>query len=159
MNQTVASLFALSVHDLPAVDATLNAVATVLLVLGYMLIKLRRESAHKWTMLAAFGVSVVFLGCYLLYHFHPGHMVRRPGSETPDWFRTAYYAMLLSHVLLAISVPFLALATIYYGLRDRRDTHRRLAKWTFPIWLYVSVTGVLVYVVLYQLYPEAAAPQ
>jgi uncharacterized membrane protein YozB (DUF420 family) len=151
-----SSLLALAVQDLPAVDAALNATATVLLLIGCVLIKLRREQAHKWTMLAAFGVSVVFLGCYLTYHFS-GHLVRRPNSEAPDWFRTAYYAMLASHVLLAMAVPFLALATIYYGLRDRRSTHRRLAWWTFPIWLYVSITGVAVYLVLYQLYPEPAA--
>jgi uncharacterized membrane protein YozB (DUF420 family) len=155
--QPAASLFAFSVQDLPAVDAALNAIATLLLLLGYVLIKRGHEQAHKWTMLTAFGVSVVFLGCYLTYHFHPGHLVRRPGSDAPDWFRTSYYFMLASHVLLAMAVPFLALATIYYGLRDRRSTHRKLAKWTFPVWLYVSITGVLVYLVLYQLYPEGVA--
>jgi putative membrane protein len=150
-------LLAWSVQDLPAVDAALNATATVLLVIGYVLIKGGREQAHKWTMLTAFAVSVVFLACYLTYHFHPGHLVRRPGSEAPDWFRRAYYGMLLTHVVLAAAVPFLAMATIYYGLRDRRAAHRRIARWTFPIWLYVSITGVLVYAVLYHLYPEPAA--
>lgn len=141
------------VKILPHVNASLNGLACVLLVLGFTLIKQRREVAHKWTMLACFGVSVVFLGCYLTYHFNiPGGSRKFP-AYPPAGIRYAYYFILLTHVVLAAATPFLAIATIYYGLRDNRPAHRRLAKVTFPIWLYVSITGVIVYGMLYQLYP------
>jgi putative membrane protein len=138
---------------LPHANAALNALATILLVLGYVQIKRRQEQAHKWTMLACFGVSVVFLACYLTYHFNiPGGSKRFP-AYPPDAVRYGYYAILLTHVVLAASVPFLAVGTIWLGLADRRSAHRKLAWWTFPIWLYVSVTGVVVYLLLYQLFP------
>jgi uncharacterized membrane protein YozB (DUF420 family) len=144
------------VKQLPHVNASLNALATVLLVLGLVLIKRRQETAHKWTMLSCFAVSVVFLACYLTYHFNVGS-VRFSTDETyaPRAVRYAYYGILLTHVVLAATVPFLAIATIYAGLADKRALHRRLAKWTFPIWLYVSVTGVIVYLMLYQIYPPS----
>lgn len=141
----------MTLDDLPAVNASLNALATCLLVTGYALIKLRCERAHKWTMLACFGVSCAFLACYLVYHAQVGSVrFTHPGPA-----RYVYFPILVSHVVLAALVPFLALATIYTGLRDRRPAHRRLAGWTFPIWLYVSITGVVVYLMLYQLYPPA----
>jgi uncharacterized membrane protein YozB (DUF420 family) len=141
------------VEILPHMNAALNALATLLLVIGYVQIKRRQEAAHKWTMLACFGVSVVFLACYLTYHFNiPGGSKRFP-SYPPALVRYGYYALLLSHVLLAAAVPFLAVITIWLGLADRRVAHRKIAWWTFPIWLYVSITGVLVYLLLYQLYP------
>jgi putative membrane protein len=141
------------VSQLPHVNALLNALATVLLVLGYALIKRRHEKAHMWTMLACFAVSVVFLACYLTYHIQLEGVSKRFPSYPPPAVRIAYYAILLTHVVLAAAVPFLAIATIYLGLADKRQAHRRLAKWTFPIWLYVSVTGVVVYLMLYQIYP------
>jgi uncharacterized membrane protein YozB (DUF420 family) len=138
---------------LPHVNASLNGLATVLLVLGFVQIKQRREAAHKWTMLACFGASVLFLACYLTYHFNiPGGSKRFP-SYPPLGVQYAYKGILATHIVLAALVPFLALATIVTGLRDARTWHRKLAKWTFPIWLYVSVTGVVVYLLLYQLYP------
>jgi putative membrane protein len=141
------------IHYLPHINAALNALATVLLVLGYVQIKRRQEQAHKWTMLACFGVSVVFLACYLTYHFNiPGGSKRFP-SYPPTALRYAYYGILLTHVVLAAAVPFLAIATIWLGLADRRKAHKKIAWWTFPIWLYVSITGVVVYLMLYQLYP------
>jgi len=155
---TLASvaLFALTAREaLPAVDAALNAVATVLLLAGYVLIKRRRERAHKLTMLSAFGVSVAFLSCYLWYHFGVLKGERGTPFAGPPPISYVYYALLISHVLLAALVPFLALTTIFLGLRDRRAAHRRLARWTYPIWLYVSVTGVLIYVALYHIYPAA----
>ena len=136
---------------LPHVNAALNSIATVLLVTGYVLIRQRRETAHKWTMFACFGVSCVFLACYLVYHYHAGS--KRFPSYPADFIRYSYYTMLATHVVLAAAVPFLAVATIYLGLRDRRASHRRLARWTFPIWLHVSVTGVMVYVALYHFFP------
>jgi putative membrane protein len=142
------------VETLPHINASLNALAAVLLIAGYVLIKQRRELAHKWLMLACFGVSVVFLTSYLTYHFNiPGGSKRFP-SYPPDVVRYGYYGLLLSHVVLAAAVPFLAITTIWLGLADRRKAHRKLAWWTFPIWLYVSITGVVVYLLLYQIYVE-----
>ena len=138
---------------LPHVNAGLNTLATVLLVVGYVLIRRRQERLHQWTMLACFAVSVVFLTCYLTYHFNiPGGSKKFP-SYPPPLVRFSYYGILLTHVVLAATVPFLAIATIWLGLADRRRWHVALARWTFPIWLYVSVTGVIVYLLLYQLYP------
>jgi putative membrane protein len=138
------------VHHLPQVNAALNATATLLLVLGYVLIKQRREVAHKWVMLTAFGTSIAFLVCYLVYHYQVGSVPFRNQSPV----RYVYFTILITHVILAATVPFLALATIYLGLRDRRQKHVKLARWTYPIWLYVSVTGVVIYVMLYHLYPS-----
>jgi putative membrane protein len=139
---------------LPHVNASLNALATVLLVAGYVLIKQRRETAHKWTMLACFAVSIVFLACYLTYHAIAGS--KEFPSYPPPAIRYTYYVILVTHIVLAALVPFLAIATIATGLWDLRLWHLRIARWTFPIWLYVSITGVLVYLLLYQLFPPPA---
>ena len=148
-------LLAFDYHDLPAVNALLNLSATLLLVAGYRQIKRGRELAHKRTMLTAFAASILFLVCYLVYHWqlrtHTGSSGVR--FQGPPPINYVYYAILLTHVLLAATVPFLAGATIWLGLSDRRAAHRRLARWTYPIWLYVSVTGVVIYLALYQLYP------
>jgi putative membrane protein len=137
-------------ESLPHLNAALNGLAAILLVAGYILIKFRRETAHKWTMLACFGVSTIFLASYLTYHIGIG------GSKTfptdAGAVRTVYLVILLTHAVLAVAVPPLAIATIYFGLRDQRARHLRIARWTFPIWLYVSVTGVVVYWMLYQMY-------
>jgi uncharacterized membrane protein YozB (DUF420 family) len=138
----------ISVEQLPSINATLNALAAILLVVGWVQIKTRRERAHKVSMLSAFVVSIAFLTCYLVYHFQVGSMP----FQGPADVRPVYYSILITHVILAMTVPFLAGVTIYLGLKDRRAKHRRLARWTFPIWLYVSVTGVVIYVMLYQLY-------
>ena len=145
---------------LPHVNAALNLLAALLLVLGLVQIKRRQEHAHKWTMLACFGVSVLFLASYLTHHWYLKYVLQLPyGSHLfPAEFpiaRMIYLAVLIPHVILAAAVPFLAVATIYLGLADRRLAHRRLAKITFPIWLYVSITGVIVYVMRYQLYPPS----
>jgi uncharacterized membrane protein YozB (DUF420 family) len=123
-----------------------------LLVIGYVLIRQRREAAHKRMMLACFTVSAVFLASYLTYHASTTAVNRFP-DYPPDVVRYLYYFVLLTHILLAALVPLLAIVTIYLGLSDRRTPHRRLARWTLPIWLYVSVTGVVVYLMLYQLFP------
>ena len=147
----------LIIERLPAVNATLNALATVLLITGWLLIKNRRERAHMWTMLSAFAVSCAFLACYLTYHYalKARYNVAGVPFQGPTNMRTAYLTMLATHVILAATVPFLAGTTIYFGLRDRRARHRQLARWTLPIWLYVSVTGVVIYVLLYHVYPSA----
>jgi uncharacterized membrane protein YozB (DUF420 family) len=143
-------------QTLPHVNASLNALATVLLVLGLVQIKRRRETAHKWTMIACFGVSCAFLACYLVYHYLK-HLAGSSGTPFPAYpgaaVRGFYYTVLISHIVLAAAVPFLAIGSIVLGLKDWRRAHARLSKWTFPIWLYVSVTGVLVYLMLYQIYP------
>ncbi|MDX1945132.1 MAG: DUF420 domain-containing protein [Pirellulaceae bacterium] len=144
---------------LPHINAGLNALATVLLIAGLLLIKQRREAAHKWAMLACFAVSVLFLACYLTHHYYLKYHLHLPyGSRAfpataPAAARVIYFAILIPHVILAAAVPFLALASIYFGFRDQRVAHRRVSKVTFPIWLFVSVTGVLVYLMLYQLFP------
>ena len=139
-------------HPLATVNAALNATATVLLIVGYVLIRQHRETAHKRTMLAAFAVSVAFLISYLAYHVWPIGAKSVPfGGSGP--LRAIYYVILFSHIVLAAIVPILAIVTIYFGLTDRRGKHNRLARWTLPIWLYVSITGVLIYWMLYHLYP------
>jgi uncharacterized membrane protein YozB (DUF420 family) len=132
---------------LATVNAGLNFTAALLLIAGFALIRRGRVGAHRNAMLAAFTTSIVFLGCYLYYHFQPGHATHRfAGSGAA---KAGYYALLVSHIVLAAVVPFLASATIWLGLADRRAAHRRLARWTFPIWMYVSITGVLIYGMLY----------
>ena len=135
---------------LPHVNASLNALAAILLVTGIMLIKAKKETPHKLAMLSAFVVSVAFLTCYLIYHA-TNLSTPFPRAEYPG-MAIFYYALLLSHVLLAMTVPVLAVITIYLGWKDRRAAHKKLAKWTFPIWLYVSVTGVAIYFMLYWLF-------
>jgi uncharacterized membrane protein YozB (DUF420 family) len=143
-------------RDLPTLNAALNSLAAVLLVIGYVLIKQKREAAHKWTMFAAFGVSVVFLVSYLTYHqlLYVNEGIRGVPFTGPQPIRSFYYALLISHVLLAAAVPVLAIGTIYHGVKDNRLKHRRWAWRTFPIWLYVSVTGVVIYAMLYHVYPS-----
>lgn len=138
---------------LPHVNVSLNGLATLLLVIGRVLIYQKREKAHRNVMMAALVVSGLFLCCYLVYHFNvPSKKFPTDTDVAPLAARYAYYAILLSHVLLAITVPFLAIASIYYGLKDNRVAHRRVVAWSWPIWLYVSVTGIIVYAMLYQIY-------
>ena len=151
----VSSASLIAAHPLVTVNAALNATATVLLVVGYLLIKRKREMAHRNVMLAAFAVSVAFLTCYLVYHVGVMQGKSTPFTQTGP-VRYAYYTILISHIILAVTVPFLAAANIYLGLIDSRQRHRRLARWTFPIWLYVSITGVIIYLMLYHLYPTPA---
>lgn len=139
----------MSVSDLPAVNATLNGISAVLLVIGYVLIRQRRIEPHRWVMIGAFAVSTLFLIGYVIYHANVGS---KPFTAQGP-VRTVYFFILITHIVLAALVPPMALITLVRGLRARYDKHAKLARWTLPIWLYVSVTGVLVYVMLYQLYP------
>jgi len=139
----------ISIHDLPAINATLNATAAVLLVWGFLLIRRRSIAAHRKVMLAAFATSSAFLCCYLVYHYNVGS-VPFPGTGA---LRTVYLSILATHTALAAAVPPLAIITLSRGLRERYDRHRRIARWTLPIWLYVSVTGVVVYLMLYRMKP------
>ncbi len=132
---------------LPTVNAILNATAAVLLIWGYTLIRRGRKETHKRVMIAAFALSTLFLVSYLAYHFQVGSVrFQKTGA-----IRTVYFTILLTHTLLAAAVPPLAVVTLLRGLRGRYDKHRAIARWTLPIWIYVSVTGVVVYVMLYWL--------
>jgi uncharacterized membrane protein YozB (DUF420 family) len=133
---------------LPHVNASLNGTATVLLVLALWAIKTRREQLHKQLILAAFGVSGVFLVGYLTRMIFAGSKLF-PYADYPAIAAWAYYLILSTHVVLAMTVPFLAVWAMVLGLRDRRAEHRRVVRWAYPIWLYVSLTGVLVYFMLY----------
>ena len=137
----------MSVADLPALNATLNAIAAVLLVIGYVLIRRGRIQQHRRVMLAAFATSALFLVSYVTYHANAGS---RPfAGQGP--IRIVYFAILISHVILAAAILPMALITLTHGLRARFDRHVPIARWTLPIWLYVSVTGVVVYWMLYRM--------
>jgi uncharacterized membrane protein YozB (DUF420 family) len=135
-----------TVHDLPAINASLNALSGILLAIGYALIRTRRIQHHRRFMIAAFVSSSLFLVCYVVYHAQVGSVrFTRQGFVRP-----IYYTILVTHVTLAAAVLPLAILTLSRGLKARYPQHVRIARWTLPIWLYVSVTGVLVYVLLYQ---------
>lgn len=136
----------ITLQELPAVNATLNAIAAVLLVAGYVLIRSGRKDAHRKVMLTAFGVSVVFLICYLIYHSLAGVVYYQHTGA----IRVVYLTILFTHTVLAAIVPVLAIITLSRGLKGNFKRHRAIAKWTLPIWLYVSVTGVVVYLMLFQ---------
>ena len=159
------------IEMLPHVNASLNSVATLLLVIGYVLIRSRKEQAHKVAMLSAFAVSCVFLICYLFYHANVGSK-KFPTVDYDQIWYVVYLLILIPHIILAMSVPVLGLITIWLGLKidlqgqntnpspeflqnqgTIRRKHRKIARITFPIWLYVSVTGVLVYLYLYWWFP------
>jgi putative membrane protein len=138
----------ISIADLPALNATLNAIAAVLLVIGYVEIRRGRVRQHRRAMLGAFAVSALFLASYLTYHANAGSRPF-PGSGP---IRAVYFAILITHIVLAAAILPLAIVTLSLGLRARFDRHVPLARWTLPIWLYVSITGVLVYLMLYHMY-------
>lgn len=139
------------VAALPAVNATLNGIATALLAAGYVAIRGGRRDTHKKLMLSAFGASVLFLVFYLVYHFALHHYTGSGSKKFPANHagRTVYLAILLTHVVLAAAVPFLAAVTIFRAWKQDWTRHKRIAKITFPIWLYVSITGVIIYLMLY----------
>ena len=143
LNATLNAIEALIAEE----DATLNATSAALVILGYRAIRSGDRDVHKRRMLAAFGASALFLACYLLRWALTGtHRFVGPG-----WLRATYLVILMTHMLLAAAVVPLVLRTLWLGLKGRVDAHRRIARWTLPIWLYVSVTGVVVYVMLYHL--------
>lgn len=137
----------MSVNDLPALNATLNATAAVLLTTGWILIKQKKRELHRLCMLSALAVSSAFLVSYLIYHFNVGSVrFQKPGA-----IRLVYLTILFTHTVLAAAIVPLVLITLSRALRARFDQHRRIARWTMPLWLYVSVTGVVIYVMLYRL--------
>ena len=137
----------MSVSDLPTLNAVLNGLATILLITAFIFIKQRNIPAHRNTMIATVIVSALFLVSYLIYHAQVGSVrFQKTGA-----IRTLYLSILLTHTVLAAAVPPLALITLTRGLKNRIPAHRKIARWTLPIWLYVSVTGVIVYLMLYQM--------
>jgi uncharacterized membrane protein YozB (DUF420 family) len=144
---------ALDLSFLPAINATLNGVAGLLLVVGRMLIKRGRERAHRTVMLSAFGVSSLFLVLYLAHKASRGF--ENTTFNAVGAAKTAYLALLFTHLTLAMAVPVMAILLLRYALRDERASHRRLARIAWPVWMYVSVTGVLIYFLLYQFNPAA----
>ena len=137
----------MSVTDLPALNATLNATSTVLLITGYLFIRRGNRRKHKMCMIAALVMSTLFLTSYVIYHAQVGSV---PFQRT-GWIRTVYFAVLIPHVILAAAIVPPILITVSRGLSAKYDKHRRIARWTLPLWLYVSVTGVIVYVMLYRM--------
>jgi len=137
----------LSLYDLPALNAFLNSGSFALLLSGFFFIKRGKIAAHKRCMIAAFTVSVLFLISYLVYHYQAGSV--RFTKE--GWIRPVYFTILISHTLLAMAVPPLAAVTLFRALKERFARHKQIARWTLPVWMYVSVTGVVIYWMLYQL--------
>jgi putative membrane protein len=137
----------ISTSQLPTLNAALNSLSAVFLFAGYLYIRGKNRQSHRRCMLAAFACSSVFLISYLVYHFKVGSV----GFKGQGWIRPVYFTILITHTILAATVVPLALITLVRALRERFDAHRRIARWTLPIWLYVSVTGVVVYLMLYHL--------
>ena len=137
----------MSVTDLPALNATLNAISFVFLVTGYVFIRHGQWQRHRVCMIGALVTSALFLTSYVIYHLQVGSV---PFQKT-GWIRTVYFAVLIPHVILAAVIVPLVLITVSRALSRRFDTHRRIARWTLPLWLYVSITGVIVYLMLYQM--------
>jgi putative membrane protein len=142
----------MSIQQLPAINASLNFLSTVFILIGWWFIRHQYKRSHMVAMITAVITSTIFLGCYLYYHFHT-HAVTH--FTATGMIRPIYFTLLISHVLLAFAVPPLVICTLVPALRSRFDKHRRIAKWTLPIWLYVSITGVLVYLMLYQWFPPS----
>jgi uncharacterized membrane protein YozB (DUF420 family) len=146
----------MTIHDLPAVNATLNGLSAVFLVLGFICIKTGRRTAHRNCMIAAFAISVIFLACYLTYHTYLGVVLHQGPTRflNPAWFRPYYRALLLSHTVLAAAIVPMILITLNRARLGQFDRHKIIARWTWPLWLYVSVTGVAVYWLLYVKFPQ-----
>jgi uncharacterized membrane protein YozB (DUF420 family) len=140
--------------SLPAINASLNGASAAFLVLGYIFIKRRQILAHRISMISAFVCSTVFLVFYLYFHFHAG-LIRFGGQ---GWIRPVYFTLLTSHTILAAAIVPLVLITLTRALRERFDKHRIIARWTLPLWFYVSVTGVVIYWLLYLAYTPIGAP-
>ena len=142
----------MTLSDLPAVNASLNTLSTIFLTAGYIFIRRQRQVAHRNCMIAAVISSALFLTCYLIYHYNAGRTVFRD----PAWFRPIYLLILLTHTILAVVIVPMVLMTLYRAARRQFEAHKRISRWTWPIWMYVSITGVLIYFLLYQIFPQGA---
>ena len=146
----------MSPKDLPIVNACLNGLSAILLGWGYYHIRRKNQEAHRKCMIAAFISSILFLVSYITYHSYLAYYLHQGPTvfRNPAWFRPVYLAILLTHTLLAVVIVPLAIITLSRALRERFDQHRKIARWTWPIWMYVSVTGVVIYLLLYQIFPQ-----
>ena len=146
----------MSIHDLPAVNASLNGLSAIFLTLGFIFIKRKNKIAHRNCMISAFCTSILFLICYVIYHSYRYYALHIGPTrfENPQWFRPIYLTILISHTILAIVIVPLILITLSRALREKFDRHKKIARWTWPLWMYVSVTGVIVYLLLYQIFPQ-----
>ena len=142
----------MTVSDLPACNATFNGLAAVFLGLGYFFIKRGNKIAHRNCMAAAISSSALFLAGYLTYHFTVKGVTH---FTNPVWFRPVYLAILLTHLVLASAILPLIIITVVFAIKGRFDSHKRIARWTWPLWMYVSVTGVIIYLLLYRIFPQA----
>jgi uncharacterized membrane protein YozB (DUF420 family) len=146
----------MTVHELPAVNATLNSLSAVFLTLGFIFIKRGQKIAHRNCMIAAFSTSVIFLACYLTYHTYLAVVLHQGPTRflNPEWFRPIYLTILITHTILAIIIVPMILITLWRAKKERFEAHKKIARWTWPLWMYVSVTGVVVYLLLYQIFPQ-----
>jgi len=146
----------MSMNDLPAINAGFNALAACLLGLGFFFIRRKNKQAHRRCMMAAFCASILFLAGYLTYHTYVAHVLHKGPTvfRDPAWFRPIYLAILLTHTVLAALIVPMVLVTLWRAHKQRFEAHRKLARWTWPIWMYVSVTGVLIYFLLYLKFPQ-----
>ena len=146
----------MSITDLPAVNASLNGLSAILLTAGYACIRRGNRIAHRNCMISAFATSTIFLICYLTYHIGMRVLYGKAHTEfhEPRWFRPFYLTILFSHLALAVAIVPLVLITLNRALKERFDLHKRIARWTWPIWMYVSVTGVVIYLLLYHIFPQ-----
>lgn len=147
----------MSIHDLPAVNASLNGLSAVFLAAGFVFIHRKHRTAHRNCMVAAFVTSVIFLACYLTYHTYLAVVLHQGPTrfQHPLWFRPIYLTILLTHTVLAVVIVPMILVTLYRAKTERFELHKKIARWTWPLWMYVSVTGVVVYLLLYQVFPQA----
>ena len=147
----------MNIHDLPAVNASLNSLSAVFLSAGYIFIRRKNQVAHRNCMVAAFVTSVVFLACYLTYHGYLAVVLHQGPTRFlhPQWFRPIYLTILLTHTVLAVVIVPLILVTLYRAKKERFELHKQIARWTWPLWMYVSVTGVIVYFLLYRIFPQS----
>jgi uncharacterized membrane protein YozB (DUF420 family) len=145
--------------DLPPVNAALNGLSACLLGAGYYFIRRKQQTAHRNCMVGAFITSTLFLACYLTYHGYLAYYLHRGPTafREPAWFRPIYLVILGTHTVLAAVIVPLALVTLYRAWRQEFEAHRRMARWTWPLWMYVSVTGVVIYLLLYQIFPQRPA--
>jgi uncharacterized membrane protein YozB (DUF420 family) len=141
----------MTLHDLPAVNATLNGLSAIFLGAGYAFIRKKNVPAHRACMISAFTTSVLFLCCYLTYHIFVHTLTR---FQNPAWFRPIYITLLTTHTALAVVIVPLILITLNRARKGQFERHRAIARWTWPLWMYVSVTGVVVYMILYQIFPQ-----
>ena len=142
--------------DLPAVNACLNGLSAIFLMAGFWCIRRGNQAAHRNCMLAAFVTSIIFLTCYLTYHTYVATVLHQGPTRfrEPAWFRPIYLVILISHTILAVVIVPMVLMTLSRALRQRFDRHKRIARWTWPLWMYVSVTGVVIYLLLYRIFPQ-----